>query len=229
MLNLPRFDGPLNMALDSELLNQAESETPGWRVYGWKGPWVSLGCYQRTESALRNPDGTNWVMRPTGGKAVLHGHDVTVGLALPLRSLPGDPERLARSIRTVYPLAIAPIVAALRECGLPAILAENLALFRGKRELGAARVADCFAFTSPNDIVHESTGEKVCGCALKLTRNAVLVQASIPAGPPLVDPSDVFEYPAILSSPAWNAEHFVEALDLAMRTIGGRDLPVEVV
>jgi lipoate-protein ligase A len=229
MIELPRFDGRDNMAKDAELLHFAEGGEPGWRVYGWDGPWVSLGCFQIPLRDLLDPDSIRWVMRPTGGKAVLHGHDVTVGLALPLAALAkisGEPEeRLARSLKAVYRMAIAPIVSALRHCGLPAVLGEDL---RGSsrspsplhppalRDKGGARVADCFAVTSPNDVVHERTGMKVCGCALRLTERAVLVQASIPAGQPLIDPYRVFANPNIIPLSQWDGNRFLGTFEREM-------------
>lgn len=204
------------MGADARLLVKAEMGEPGWRVYGWTGPWVSLGCFQRPESALKNPAAISWVMRPTGGKAVLHGHDVTVGLALPLdllAKLSSEPsDKLARSLRTVYRLSIHPIVEAMRACGMPAVLGEHRkAGIEGRRSIG---LADCFAAISPNDIVHETLGLKVCGCALKLTQRAVLVQASLPAGPPLIDPAEVFEKPSLVPSVPWNSESFASAFDV---------------
>jgi lipoate-protein ligase A len=136
---------------------------------------------------------------------------VTAGLAFPLSVLSevsGEPsEKLARSLKAVYRLAIDPIVQALRECGLPAILAEE----RPSSQRSTFRTADCFAFTSPNDVVHEKFGVKVCGCALKLTQRAVLVQASIPAGAPLVDPARVFAKPSQLPYLPWNSDDFETA------------------
>ena len=75
------------MARDAELLERAERGESAARVYSWDGAWVSLGRFQRPEKALLRSEEIDWVMRPTGGKAVLHGHDVTVGIALPLRDI----------------------------------------------------------------------------------------------------------------------------------------------
>jgi len=238
--SLERFDGHENMRRDASLLDAAEKEGRlGWRVYGWAGPWVSLGMLQDPTRDLLDPDLIPWVMRPTGGKAVLHGHDITVGMAVPLALISErtreSEERLARSVKTVYRWIIAPIVEALRECGLPASLAENT-------RFGAARIRhpnplpegrgelrnqqseirnptspDCFGHVSPNDVVDERTGQKVCGCALRLTRRAVLLQASIPAGPPLLDPRRVFAHAALAPPPKWDATAFREALSEALR------------
>lgn len=141
-------------------------------------------------------------MRPTGGKAVLHGHDVTVGLAFPLSCL----QTQSRSLKPVYRAVVAPIVAALRACGVPARLAEETPY----SNVGA-RTADCFAFSSPNDVVDEETGFKVCGCALRLTDSAVLVQASLPNGQPLVAPETVIRN-AALTYRSWDSSNFADAL-----------------
>ena len=185
----PRLDGPANMARDEQLFHDAEKGQAGARVYTWDGAWVSLGRFQRPERALRSPASINWVMRPTGGKAVLHGHDVTVGMAVPLSAL-GVTESDSRKVSTVYRAVVRPLVEALTAAGLQAVLAEQTPFVRS-----AGQTADCFAHVSPNDIVDPATGQKVCGCALRVTAGAVLVQASVPVHRPLVPPNSVFDSP----------------------------------
>jgi lipoyl(octanoyl) transferase len=166
-------DGPTNMGRDAELLEAAERGEGAVRVYTWTGPWLTLGYYQRPPTVLAEMGELPWVMRPTGGKAVRHGDDVTVTVAVPLSFLGLD----SRQVKMAYRALAAPLVAALRAAGLPALLAE------GTKWSGHGKsTADCFSYSSPNDIVDERTGEKVCGCALRLTERAVLMQASIPGG-----------------------------------------------
>jgi len=195
------------MRRDLALLGRAESGQIGWRVYGWEGLWVTLGRFQSPERDLVDPLSTKWVLRPTGGKAVLHGHDVTIGLAAPLAQLDAD----SRSIKSVYRVVIAPIVAALRACGVPAGLAEETRFSNS-----GPRTADCFAFSSSNDIVDAETGRKLCGCALRLTHSAVLVQASIPNGLPLVDPASVIVNADRHNPVEWDASNFCVAFEDAM-------------
>jgi lipoate-protein ligase A len=166
------LDGHTNMARDCELLQLAEHGQAGFRVYTWDGVWVSLGRNQLPGDALRRPQRTRWVTRPTGGLAVLHGHDVTVGLALPFSD---------SSIKA-YRFATAPLLEALRTLGFSVALAEDLSLEREDRTL-----PDCFASVGKNDVVHPGTRKKICGCALRRTRRAVLLQASIPAREPGAD------------------------------------------
>lgn len=201
------------MARDRRLLEGAEAGAAGCRVYRWDGVWVSLGRFQHPERDLLWPDRTRWVVRPTGGKAVLHGHDVTVGIAVPLALLGMGDSR--RALKPAYRWVASLLVAGLREAGVPAALAERTA-----HESRGVRTADCFAFTSANDIVREDTGAKVCGCALRLTDRAVLVQASLPNGPALVDPRSVLREAAVESGDEWDADRFAEGLERAWRAFG---------
>jgi len=204
-------NGHTNMARDVVLLDAAENGTPACRVYGWDGPWVSLGRFQNEETAVLASSSVPCVLRPTGGKAVLHGHDVTVGLAAPLSAI-GLEEGDHVSVRQVYRRIIGPLISALRACGVPAALGEQTPFVRG-----AGKTADCFAHVAPNDVVDERTGRKVCGCALKVTSRAVLVQASIPAGEPLVDPHMVFAHPHVASaSKGLDRDAYAQALRIAL-------------
>lgn len=207
------------MALDAGLLERAEEGEAGVRVYRWDGPWISLGMFQDPLRDLLDPDLVPWVMRPTGGKAVLHGHDETIGLAVPLEMLGIG----SRSLKAAYRAVIGPIVEALNDCGLVCALAEHTK-FSG----AGARTADCFAHTSPNDVVDPRTGMKVCGCALRLTERAVLVQASVPNGPPLVDPQRVFAQPQLAIGPEWDGDGLPKALRERLREQLGYCFPKKI-
>ena len=205
-------DGPTNMARDRALIPALSEHDAVGRIYGWNGAWISLGAFQRVEREILSGCGVPMVRRPTGGKAVLHGHDVTLGLAARLDwLLPDVPAGLRdRAVKRAYRALAIPIVAALRDCGLNASLAEETPFARG-----TGRTGDCFAHVSPNDIVNSDTGIKVCGCALSLAGGAVLLQASIPFGEPLVDFASVFPNPRKQQVMEWNpaclAEHLLDA------------------
>jgi lipoate-protein ligase A len=196
-------DGPTNMGRDGALLAAAELGQAGWRVYRWDGPWVSLGRFQRPERAVVS-SWERWCHRPTGGRAVLHGHDVTLAYALPLE---GD----CRRVKTVYRRLIEPLVGALNACGLECQLAETTRYVgRGKES------EDCFAFRSPNDVVCLETGKKVCGCALRISERGALLQASIPCCSPLVPPSEAIVGGTDHPKCPWDSDRFEEAVRRAM-------------
>ncbi len=208
VLREPRQDGVTNMHLDTVLLERAEQGQIGGRIYSWDGVWVTVGRFQSVERDIIDPDNVRWVRRPTGGKAVIHGHDVTIGCAIPLSALPISDRR---SIKSVYRVAVAPIVEALAACGLNAVLAADTE-FHGK----GVHSGDCFAFSSPNDVVDGHTGRKICGCALRLTDTAVLLQASVPNGHPLVEPSSIILNAEHLEPIIWNDSGIEHALATAL-------------
>jgi lipoate-protein ligase A len=126
--------------------------------------------------------------RPTGGKAVLHGHDLTVALisTLPLPS--GERARTRLYPRQVY-LWLAPaLIRAFERLDLPATLGsapppDPLSLDDG---------GDCFATPAITDIVHAETGIKLMGCALRMSERGFLMQASIPLRLPSVPVEAIF-------------------------------------
>jgi len=164
------------MAADRALLTLAESGVVGGRIYSWDAVWVTLGSSQTPEETLVDLDRVPYAMRPTGGGAVLHGHDITVAIAIPLR----------RSVRGTYRLVTGPLIQALVNSGVSAVLGEEMSGPKGTPDS-----FDCFARVSANDIVDSTTHVKVCGCALRRTASAVLLQASIPAKPPAINPAEV--------------------------------------
>ena len=170
------FDGDVNMARDSLLLAKAENGVPGARIYCWSGVWVTLGRFQKPAEAVQS--GIPYTLRPTGGNAVLHGHDLTIALAVPV----SREQRVG--LKLIYRRMTAPILRALHALGVEVTLGEQVGV-PGKGSFGA----DCFASTSANDIIFRETGEKICGCALRITDRAALLQVSIPVGAPLIDPA----------------------------------------
>ena len=84
--------GWANMAIDQALLDRAERGGERWfRLYGWDPHCLSFG---RHEPAARRYDrarvealGLDVVRRPTGGRAVWHGGEVTYALTAPSAEL----------------------------------------------------------------------------------------------------------------------------------------------
>lgn len=215
-------DGPTNMARDAALLSQVEAGVP-WaaRVYGWTAPWITLGVSQDPTRDLRPACPVPACRRTTGGRAVLHGHDLTLGLAVSLTALaePGeDPASLERSLRRVYRRVIDPLVVALNRAGAAVALGEDLR----RHGAGSARASqDCFAAISANDVVHRATGKKVGGCALRVTRAGALLQGSIPVGPPVVPPAECFWSSARVEPTPLERDAFVEAWGNALAEAWG--------
>jgi len=168
------------MASDAALLERAEQGIAGARIYFWDEVWVTLGRNQKASDALVDLSIPH-IERPSGGAAVLHGHDLTIGIAMPLADLGCK----GREVKKAYRGLVAPIIAALNAVGVPAILGSDLA----DRERKDSPY--CFAMKADHDILNQETGEKICGCAMRVTHHAALLQASIPISTPLIDPQKI--------------------------------------
>jgi len=178
------------MRLDWEML---ESNQTQGRLYEWDGPWVSLGRNQDPSKVL-TPGWQRWVQRPTGGGAVLHGHDLTVSIATPIAS---------RKPSKVYETLLTPVIEALNACGLHCGIAGN--------QNKPTKSEDCFASTDRFDVVGKN-GEKVCGCALRITRKGALLQMSIPYQAPLIDPREAIQGARNRPVPIWDYRRLSGAL-----------------
>lgn len=81
-------DGARNMAVDLALLREAQATGRATlRLYTWTRPTLSLGRHERavgrfSDARLRDA-GVDLVRRPTGGRALLHGPELTYSIAAP--------------------------------------------------------------------------------------------------------------------------------------------------
>lgn len=85
----PPADGIANMALDEALMRRAARTGDAViRIYGWSAPTLSLGRNQRARGCYNlraaREMGVDFVRRPTGGRALLHDHEITYSTTLPL-------------------------------------------------------------------------------------------------------------------------------------------------
>jgi lipoate-protein ligase A len=168
----PPLAGPANMEIDLALLDLAAAGGgPYVRVYAWEGYWLSLGYFQKPEQAVdvlaAAKAGVGIVRRPTGGKALLHGDEVTYSVALP----PHHP--LAQtSVLESYRSLSRQLVAALTDVGLPVELSP------GTGGLMTRAVAPCATEVGPESITLNR--RKLVGSAQVRRHGAVLQHGSIP-------------------------------------------------
>lgn len=160
--------GPWNMGLDEALLESAcAGGPPTLRLYRWSGPWLSLGRAQPLDPAREaacRAAGVGVVRRATGGRAVLHGGDLTYAVAAPDPELPGG---LAAS----YAIVCEALLAALRVLGVEAEAA-------AREPSRAERPGfDCFAVPAEREVCVR--GRKLAGSAQRRTRGGVLQHGSI--------------------------------------------------
>jgi lipoate-protein ligase A len=110
-------DGPYNMALDESLMRRAARTGEAvFRVYGWSSPTLSLGRNQRAhgcyDESAAGALGIGFVRRPTGGRALLHDHEVTYSATMPV----ADPD----GARAAYDFINEVLLGALKRLGVDA-------------------------------------------------------------------------------------------------------------
>jgi lipoyl(octanoyl) transferase len=159
------LDGAAQMAADDALLDAvAAGGAPTVRLYRWAPPALSLGRFQPDDDVDRDACerlGVEVVRRPTGGKGLLHGGDLTYAVAMP------RPDGAAGGVDAVYELLAGALIAGLASLGVDAAVA---------RHDGPAGPV-CFAAQQGADL--RVGDRKLCGSAQVRRAGAVLQHGSI--------------------------------------------------
>ncbi|MFN3480459.1 MAG: biotin/lipoate A/B protein ligase family protein [Thermodesulfovibrionales bacterium] len=165
-------DAFFNMALDEAIATFVINGTapPTLRFYGWEVPSVSLGHFQKIDDINLNYCSENnlpVVRRPTGGRAILHGDELTYSFSA--RNEDGFSGGLMES----YSLIGNAFLEALRMLGLDAEMMQ-------RRQKGSilTRSPLCFNSTSIGEI--SLRGIKLIGSAQRRWKGGFLQQGSIP-------------------------------------------------
>lgn len=161
--------GPWNMGVDEALMAAAAAGgPPALRLYSWDGAWLSLGYAQGldgTRAAACQEAGVGVVRRATGGRAVLHGCDLTYAVAAPEAALP-------EGLRASYGAIASGLLAALEALGVAALRVAPEAPAPGPG------VFDCFAEPAGDELC-AADGAKLVGSAQRRAGGAVLQHGSI--------------------------------------------------
>jgi lipoate-protein ligase A len=173
--------GAEQMALDLALLDAvADGAPPVLRLSTWRAPTLSLGRFQPgadVDHARCARLGVEVVRRPTGGRALLHGADVTYAAVLPRPA--GD----AGGVDALYRTLAGALIAGLARLGVEAAVGE------GDGPAGPA----CFAAAQGADL---RVGErKLCGSAQVHRRGAVLQHGSVLCRRLAFDETDLLTFP----------------------------------
>lgn len=192
-------DGASNMALDEAMMDRARGGDACVRFYGWEPPCLSLGRNQpaperllgrsRSELAI----GVDVVRRPTGGRSVFHGPELTYAFACPDRAW-GGPRRVYRRVHRAIGTALGSLGVPL-DAG-PGQARRDAAEAAGGRARGAGRVAAsplgggirqgealrpdlsaCFRDPAPGELT--VGGRKLVGSAQGRQGGAILQHGSI--------------------------------------------------
>ncbi|MFZ6017084.1 MAG: lipoate--protein ligase family protein [Nitrospirota bacterium] len=160
-----------NMALDEAITTAVRKDnvSPTLRLYGWNIPSVSLGCFQKISDIDIDyciEKQIPIVRRPTGGRAILHSHDITYSFSV--KTTWG---LFSKGLLDSYKKISTALSLALSKIGL----SPELKLLRKTRY---SKSPLCFQSTSYGEITINN--KKVIGSAQKRWPDGLLQQGSIP-------------------------------------------------
>lgn len=162
------------MARDEALLvSQNANAAPVLRFYNWLAPCVSIGRLQKDFDFARAQNaGFDVVRRPTGGRAVLHQHEITYCAVLHASYLPPE----SRSVVGAYNWLSKGFLAGLQMLGIQAQLGgAHTGSTPGTKTSGKrfAPTANCFGAAAQCDFL---VGDKKLIGAAQCRKNDVILQ-----------------------------------------------------
>ncbi|RBP89424.1 lipoate-protein ligase A [Cytobacillus firmus] len=166
-----------NMALDEALLdwNSEGKMPPVIRFYGWNPATLSIGYFQKVEKEIDmeavKQHGLGFVRRPTGGRGVLHEHELTYSVIVP-ESHPDMPNTVTEAYRVISE----GILKGFHGLGMEAYFAVPKTADE-RDSLKNPRSAVCFDAPSWYELVVE--GRKVAGSAQTRQKGVILQHGSI--------------------------------------------------
>ena len=174
--------GAWNMAVDAALLEAVRDglSTPILRFYRWNPACVTLGKFQPAEGNVQLDNcsrlGIDVAKRPTGGRAILHDHEVTFSIIIKEDDLPAAGSNIMDSYRVLG----AALTNGLKRLGVAAELVDYNAKKRGAD--AGMMTSDgnpaCFAAKARCDIMVQN--RKIIGCAQLRRQGVILQQNSLP-------------------------------------------------
>ena len=166
-----------NMALDEALLEwHSEGKIPpAVRFYGWDPATLSIGYFQKVEKEIDmeavKAHGLGFVRRPTGGRGVLHEHELTYSVVVS-----EDHPKMPVSVTEAYRVISEGILRGFRNLGFAADFAVPKTE-EEKNSLKNPRSSVCFDAPSWYELVVE--GRKVAGSAQTRQKGVILQHGSI--------------------------------------------------
>ncbi|PAE44015.1 lipoate--protein ligase family protein [Bacillus sp. 7884-1] len=166
-----------NMALDEALLDwHSEGKIPPViRFYGWEPATLSIGYFQKVDKEIDleavKAHGLGFVRRPTGGRGVLHEHELTYSVIVS-----EDHSEMPKTVTEAYRVISEGILKGFHQLGLEAYFAVPKT-DEERSALKDPRSAVCFDAPSWYELVVE--GRKVAGSAQTRQKGVILQHGSI--------------------------------------------------
>ncbi|MBZ5201352.1 lipoate--protein ligase family protein [Planomicrobium chinense] len=171
--NSPAF----NMAMDEALLDWHSEGLipPVIRFYGWNPATLSVGYFQRVEKEIDMEQvlalGLGFVRRPTGGRGVLHEHELTYSVIVS-EDYPEMPETVTEAYRVIS----GGLLQGFKNLGLDAYFSVP-DTDEKRADLKKPKSAVCFDAPSWYEMVVE--GKKVAGSAQTRQKGVILQHGAI--------------------------------------------------
>jgi len=176
-LNSGKCSPSFNMALDEALLDWHSEGLipPVIRFYEWAPATLSIGYFQQAKRDINleavREQGLGFVRRPTGGRAVLHEHELTYSVIVS-ESYPNMPE----SVTEAYRVLSEGILEGFHNLGMDAYF--SVPDTEEKRaDLKQPKSAVCFDAPSWYELVVE--GKKIAGSAQTRQKGVILQHGAI--------------------------------------------------
>ena len=176
-LNSGKCSPSFNMALDEALLDWHSEGLipPVIRFYEWEPATLSIGYFQQAKRDINldavREQGLGFVRRPTGGRAVLHEHELTYSVIV-TESYPNMPE----SVTEAYRVLSEGILQGFHNLGMDAYF--SVPDTEEKRaDLKSPKSAVCFDAPSWYELVVE--GKKIAGSAQTRQKGVILQHGAI--------------------------------------------------
>lgn len=166
------------MAIDQALLESVEADRRATlRLYVWSEPTLSIGYFQKLSDRVGHDEsaGLACVRRATGGGAILHHHELTYSVVIPV-------ERQTGPRMDLYQQTHLAVINVLSEYGIGAIPFRLAGSNRGplrdsEKKDSSVEPFLCFQRRSDEDLI--VGGYKVLGSAQRKSRHAVLQHGSL--------------------------------------------------
>ncbi len=164
-----KHDGYYNMAVDEAILQDYPfKKIPTLRIYGWSGPFVTLGYRQNPQEVFCPDFSLPFTRRITGGSSIFHHKEITYSICC-LRQDLGLPFKVKEAYRKLCFF----LVDFYLRLGLEARFAEDLPASNIE-----ACGSFCFSSCEPFDLLIK--GKKVGGNAQRRKKELIFQQGSIP-------------------------------------------------
>ncbi|MFC6039906.1 biotin/lipoate A/B protein ligase family protein [Paenisporosarcina macmurdoensis] len=166
-----------NMALDEALLDwHSEGLLPPIvRFYGWTPATLSIGYFQNVEKEINMEEvkkhNLGFVRRPTGGRGVLHEHELTYSIIVS-----EDYPNMPATVTEAYRVLSEGLLIGFQKLGLDAYFSVPDTVEK-KSDLKNPKSAVCFDAPSWYELVVE--GKKVAGSAQTRQKGVILQHGAI--------------------------------------------------